>query len=340
MSENISESKHIDKLVIYLFIGAFLLSAGVLAFRITKDASCAEVFFTHDSSDYRAGEAVSFNDNTDGAKEWSWKFGDGTEIEYIKDPTHFYEKAGVYEIRLMVNGFCEKSKEITIAERVIVRDSTKYPVFVLQKTIKVGETLIVNDETENADTWEWRFGDNASVDSEERKAEYVYKEAGLKTVSLIVNGLDEYQMKKKIEVIPIGGKKPRITEIRRTKKRGDNIPGVAPSFDNEKVEEGLDEKKEVSEPLPVPIITERIFGDQLLEIANERVRAQSLGKKYFCGDLDMPIIVNGDPTTFLVFCESIKGKKKLKNLEVELFRGKSPKNCINNIIINYKKGLF
>ncbi|MFT4670036.1 MAG: hypothetical protein ACI9M9_002602 [Flavobacteriaceae bacterium] len=335
MSKNNTESKHIDKLVIYLFIGAFLLSAGVMAFRITKDASCAEVFFTYDSSNFRAGDAVSFNDKTEGAKEWSWEFGDSTEVDYIKDPTHFYKKAGVYEIKLMVNGFCEKSKEITITERVITRDSTKYPVFVLQKTIKVGETLTVKDETENADTWEWRFGDNSSVDSKEISAQYVYAEPGLKTVSLIVNGLDEYQMKKKIEVIPIGGEKSRITEIRKRQKRGWDIPDKAPSSEKEGV---VQERNGGIEPLPVPLITERLFALQLVEIAKERVKPQALGKKYFCGELDMPIYVNTKKTTFLEFCEGIKGKNKLKDLEVELIRGKSPENCIQKMIIKYKRG--
>ncbi len=337
MSKSNNESMHLDKLVIYLFIGAFLISAVSLAFKITKSASCGEVFFNHDSSSstYRAGESIIFSDKTDGAEKWKWEFGDSTEVDNTKDPTHVYKNAGVYEIKLLVNGICKKTESITIKDKRIIRDSTKYPVFTLPATIKVGQTLKVKDETENADTWEWRFGVNASVDSKEKRAEYVYEEAGLRTVSLIVNGLDEYQMRKRIEVIPIGGKKSRITEIGETRERGWDIPDAPPTSE----EEGVAVKKtEDGKPLPVPYINDRLFGLQLLEIAKEKVRPQDLGRKYFCGELDMPIYVNTKKTTFLEFCESIKGKKKLKNLDVVIIRGKIPVNCIESITITYKKG--
>ena len=327
-----NESKHLDKLVIYLFVGAFLISAVTFAFRYMKFAPCEEVFFTVDSSSYRAGELIKFTDETEGAKSWKWEFGDSSEVKTLKRTLHNYEKAGEYQVKLIVNNICEQTKMVTIKEKLIVRDSTRYPVFSLPETIKVGQVLKVKDETENADTWEWRFGDNASVDAKTRKAEYVYEEPGLRSVRLIVNGDDEYIAVKKINVLPLNGKKSRITEIDQPRDKGWNIK-KAPTDAGP----GVEKEKELKKPSAAPYISDRNFIVKMELIADEKIKPQSL-IDYFCGNINLPIVENGDNSTFLVLCENIKGKK-LKKLKVSLNRVKGS-NCITTLTISYKKGLF
>ena len=47
-------------------------------------------------------EIITFNDSSDGyIVNWTWNFDDGT-ISYEKNPTHSYEKIGIYNVTLTV----------------------------------------------------------------------------------------------------------------------------------------------------------------------------------------------------------------------------------------------
>ncbi len=321
---------NLDKWVIYLFLGVFLISAGTFAFRYSKNSSCDEVLFTVEAKEYRAGEMIKFRDNSIGAENWTWEFDDESSGSSQKDPLHIFDKEGEYEVRLLVNGFCERIETVTIKEKLIVLDSTKFPVFELPESIRVGQTLRVKDETENADTWEWRFGENASVDAKTRRAEYVYETSGLKTVRLIVNGDEVHVGNKKINVIPLAGGSKRLVDI-GDRERGWNVkraPSDAGPTSSKK------EGSELSKPKSVPYISERNFETQLLLVASEKIKAQAFSE-YFCGNLNVPIVVKGDQSTFLLLCEKIKGKSiKIKSLELHRVKGS---NCITNLTIDYNR---
>jgi hypothetical protein len=333
MSTERNSSTHIDKWVIYLFIGVFLISAGTWAFRYTKNSSCDEVLFSYEAKEYRAGEMIKFKNNSFDAENWKWEFGDNSAGSSQKEPLHIFEKEGEYQVRLVVNGFCERTESITIKEKVILLDSTKFPVFTIPESIRVGETLSVKDETENADTWEWRFGENATVDANTRRADYVYETSGLKTVRLMVNGDETHVTNKKINVIPLTGETKKIDPI-GDRQGGWNVkqaPSDAGPVVNKK-EEG-----ELSKPKTVPYISERNFEAQLLLVASERIKVQAFSE-YFCGNLNLPIVVDGKSSTFLLLCEKIKGKSiKIKSLSVIRVPGS---NCITNLTIEYKRKLL
>tara|TARA_R110002049_G_scaffold68863_2_gene178357 strand:+ start:14844 stop:15842 length:999 start_codon:yes stop_codon:yes gene_type:complete len=332
MSSGNNIRKSMDSSVIYMFIGVFLISAVTLAFRYSKYAPCDEVLFSTDAREFRAGEMIKFRDKTEGAEIWTWDFGDGTTGSYQKDPLHIFKEEGEYKVRLLVNNTCERIETVVIKEKRVLIDSTKFPVFSLPESITVGETLKVKDETNNADTWEWRFGETASINATSKNAEYVYEEPGLKTVSLVVNGDLNYITKKKINVIPKKGEKVRITEI--------EIPKREPGWNiKSKPSEVVSQKEEAaSKPSVTPYINESNFGLKVLLVSQEKTTPQAFSE-FFCGNINIPIVVNGKNTTFLVFCEKIKGKKiKIKSLN--LFREKGS-NCIKNVTIDYKKsGLF
>ncbi|GAL82636.1 hypothetical protein JCM19274_220 [Algibacter lectus] len=59
---------------------------------------------------------------------------------------------------------------------------------------------------------------------------------------------------------------------------------------------------------------------------------------YFCGDVNKPIVVNGRNTTFLVFCQKIRGKRiNIKRLTI--FRNDGS-NCIKNLNIEYSRKIL
>lgn len=334
MLNNTNSSKHLDKMVIYVFAATFLLSATVFAVKYNKYAPCEEVNFSIETNNFRVGNIIRFQDNTQGAKTWEWHFDDSTSTSSSKTPMHIYKKPGEYKVLLKVNGICEKTELVTIKPKKIVVDSTKFPVFTIPESIVVGDTLKIQDQTQNATTWEWRFGETANVNSTHKNPGYVYSEPGLKTISLIVNGNLNYITKKKINVLP----KPEIEE-----------PTIADVPDNDdawkikhKPMVDLLEIKDKPADAPtekvVPYISEADLQQKLLQLADEKLKPNAF-LDYLCGDINKNIIVNGKSQSFLVFCEKIKGKN-IKFKELNIIRDNGS-NCIKTMTIEWKKkGLF
>ncbi len=337
MSSRDGLSTHIDKLVVYLFIGAFLISASTLAFRYAKYAPCQEVYFEHNAQDTRAGQMVQFKSQSEGAEEWKWDFGDSTALNSDKDPYHIFYKEGEFKVRLLVNNICEKIETVTIKPELILRDPTKIPIFTLPDYVEVGEKLNVIDETANALSWEWRFGETTTVDATTKEAQYSYENPGIKTVTLIVNGDYGYKTHKDITVTSAAKIEDFvIDDIEETPERDKRLelnkaPDTEPVKLSDKPDMGEEPKK------VVPYITEAEFRSKVEQIANEKITAGTLAK-FLCGNINIPVIARGKPTTFLAFCENIKGKK-IRKIKVELFR-EDGSNCITNIAIDYKKSLL
>ena len=73
-------------------------------------------------------------------------------------------------------------------------------------------------------------------------------------------------------------------------------------------------------------------------ISEEKLNANAFSE-YLCGEINKSIVVNGKTTTFLVFCETIKGKN-LKIRDLTVYRDKGS-NCIKTVTINHRKfGIF
>lgn len=331
MSANKNFSNHLDRSVVLMFLGFFLVSAGTVTYQFINQIPCSEVLFSMNAKEYRAGEMIKFQDDSPNAEEWEWVFGDSTEVSTVKNPLHIFDKEGEYKVKLKINKICERIETVVIKEKLIVLDSTKFPVFELPNKIRVGQVLSVKDETDNASTWEWRFGETSRIDADTKRAEYVFKEAGLKTVSLVVNGDVTYIKKKKIEVTPRPEDKTEIVAIEQPKREKNwNIKDAPEISDAPKSASTGSNLK----PNSVPYISEKEFSRKILLVSNEKLNAKAF-TEFFCGDINKNIVVNGKNTTFLVFCEKIEGKK-IKLKELNLFRDKGS-NCIKNVTVEYKK---
>ncbi len=330
MSQKNNILHHVDKSVNYFLIYVIIVSLGITGFKYKMYKPCnGAIFNFNKSTTYSEGDLVKFIDNSKNASSWKWNFGDGSKTVEVREPIHIFKKAGEYKVKLTVNGLCEKEETITIKEKKSVLDPNKFPKFDLPESIVVGETLTISDKTPNASTWEWRFGETASVNSKNRYAKYVYKEPGLKTVSLIVNGNVKYIAKKRINVIPLNEKVTRINPIRKKKTLGWNLPNKPRDYDDNEPE-----KNKASEPKSAPLISNASFKKKLFLVSKKQMNPNQFSP-YFCGDINKKVVVNGKNTTFLVFCESIKGKK-IKIRELSVFR-EDGSNCIKTLTINYKK---
>jgi gliding motility-associated-like protein len=137
------------------------------------------------------------------ADSYLWEFGDGS-ISTAKDPTYTYYEPGIYKIKLTASGMGGIST---------FSDTTR--VYILPNSFfdLAPRFVYVNDEavhyfnlSDNADVFEWDFGDGTT--SDEFNPSHVYKDAGTYDVTLkvwTVNGcFDLYVMENAVFTEPSG----------------------------------------------------------------------------------------------------------------------------------------
>ncbi|AXT53817.1 PKD domain-containing protein [Aquimarina sp. BL5] len=315
---------HMDKSVVLFFIITILVTATVFAFKYVNYTPCEIIELSYSKTEAKVDESIEFEDKTIGALEWKWDFGDSTATDTRRKLFHTYKKPGEYTISLIVNGKCPKIQTITVLEKEEVLDPLKKAKFkILTPKIRVGEKLKVKDNTLNATSWEWNFEDAIGANSKEQNPEYVYNTEGKKTITLIPNGELKYATKQTIEVLP------KIIEVVR---RDETVVREISTIPVDPIGEGsidVDPKEEFK----APFINEKSFKAKLILVSTKKASVNDF-KDYLCGNLDLPIIVNRKRTTFIEFCEKIKGKG-IKIKELELTR--EDNNCIKNIVLKYSK---
>ena len=148
--------------------------------------------FTTNVSEGYAPLTVQFNDNSENAISFNWDFGDGT-TSTDKNPIHTYSTAGIYAVNLTVsneNGAASKLATINVLE---ITPSVP-PVADFTTNVSEGYaplTVQFNDNSENAVSFSWDFGDGAT--STDKNPIHTYSTAGIYTVNLTVsneNGSD------------------------------------------------------------------------------------------------------------------------------------------------------
>ncbi|RPD43296.1 PKD domain-containing protein [Chitinophaga barathri] len=126
-------------------------------------------------------ENLVYTDNTPGASEWKWEFGDGSKSKEQSGYYRFVE-SGTYLVRLTVDNKLQQQFA------VVVKDTVPLP---LTDSIRIsGPTAGVTGmqlrlEAEgDANIFEWSFGETGRVDAKGRNAYYTYRSPGRYTVAL------------------------------------------------------------------------------------------------------------------------------------------------------------
>lgn len=125
-------------------------------------AACKKnsVDFTYSPSAPRAGQAVSFSNQSSTGEEWEWVFGDGV-TSTVRSPIHTFKNPGTYLVVLKV----DKKKSWTVSKQVTVYDTV--PTFLCEDSVFV----IFRDYTFTAQaynpynydvSYEWRVNDSVA----------------------------------------------------------------------------------------------------------------------------------------------------------------------------------
>lgn len=303
----------------------------IMGYKLITYSDCSGTDFMIAEGSLVAGQIVSFKDQTPGAGEWEWNFGDGSAPVMDEEPLHIFKHPGKYRITLQVDGGCTARKEVTIRESEALVNSSQYPTFSMPSTARVGEVITVTDNTEGAEEWQWSFGESMQVDATTKNPTYIFQSSGVKTVALIVNGNERYTTKKRITVFAKPVEKPEFD--------------LAPPEKAELKQEVPDDTVSISEvPLAPPLqpiresrapeISRIGMEDYLLQIAGRKREPESL-QSFCCDGYDTRVRANGEEIVLQLLLQEIQGKKiDIENLDI--IRHKET-GCIDFIKIDYNR---
>jgi len=130
-------------------------------------------------------------DTDNNSLTYIWDFGDGEE-GIGEEVNHVYEKSGVYEVKLTVDdGIGSTCSTDTDTVKVSLDKPPKAVINIEdKKKVCVGEKITFDGTKSLAEsgetlTYKWDFGDGTTAEGE--KTEYVYKEGGAYSVTLVVD---------------------------------------------------------------------------------------------------------------------------------------------------------
>jgi PKD repeat protein len=159
------------------------------------------------------GGNVSFINNSIGGNNFTWIFGDGTNISTVQNPTHTYND-GVYTVKLIVTSSCGSD---TSAKILTIVTLPKANFTAVTKGACAPLTVDFNNNSSaNASTFNWDFVGAMPASSTDKNPTVVYKKAGEYDVRLISTnsaGSDTIILKKYINVndVPTVGFSKKIS---------------------------------------------------------------------------------------------------------------------------------
>lgn len=173
------------------------VSNGVSTSSVSKEIKIYEipqVDFTLDPPSGCYPLPVQFTDNstpgTGQITSWTWDFGDGTQFSDQANPTHSYDSAGTFDVKLTVKNSagCEASSPI----RKVITNKGVTVDFTADKTFTCSAPATVNFAASSSGagniTYEWDYGDGATGTGKNSSHTYTKKGKFGVTLTAVVGG--------------------------------------------------------------------------------------------------------------------------------------------------------
>ncbi|WP_304020552.1 PKD domain-containing protein [Methanospirillum hungatei] len=167
--------------------------------------------FTATPTSGTAPLTVQFTDtSTGGPTMWSWDFGDGTTEGMLANPSHTYQNAGTYTVKLTASSATGGSSTKIREGYITVSSSGSGPTAAFTVDKRSGPkplTVQFTDQSTGGPTmWAWDFGDGGT--SMVASPSYTYQEAGVYTVSLTASNTAGSDTKTEKDYISVTGDIP------------------------------------------------------------------------------------------------------------------------------------
>ncbi len=160
---------------------------------ITAPVVAPVAAFLIENNNMMSPATIRFADQSSNAVSWLWNFGDAASgknnSSAEKNPSHLYAKAGSYRVTLTVKNNAGDTHTVS-DEVVITAPAGATAAFRIENNQMLGPaTIRFADQSSNAVTWLWNFGDAASGaanSSTEKNPTHLYAKPGSYTVTLTV----------------------------------------------------------------------------------------------------------------------------------------------------------
>ena len=335
-----SMKTHFDRNVFVTFLLFFLVGLALLSFRINSTVDCSDIDFEVISNSFTIDDLIEFRSTAISGVQWEWNFGDESGTMFRSNVLHQFKKPGKYTISLLMNGQCVTTKDIAISKRKQLIDPELVPNIILPKYVRVGEEVEFSSDAKFAKSWQWSFGESMIIDGTSKRERYTFKNPGVKTVLLVVNGDRRHEAKKRITVLEAF----RESKKRNTSNRIDPIETVLrQQIIDRPIAVSKKEEKEKKKAEQNSINRIEISEDELhqlfIEYSKRRLDDTSI-REYFCYS-NIPVFnKTGDRFTVSQFFNEIRDVKLELN-SIRLIRDKKI-GCVKSMTVDMKtkKGLF
>ena len=138
-----------------------------------------------------APHTVTFQNSSTGASVLFWDFGDGTPVEAIPNTqstiTHTYLTEGIFNIHITLENYCA---DTTVDKQVTVYGPPAAAGSVTPAMICTGDAVSTNNNSSNANSYEWFWGDGTSTAG--FNATHIYSTGGIYFARLVARRINNF----------------------------------------------------------------------------------------------------------------------------------------------------
>lgn len=124
---------------------------------------------------------VTFTNQSLNATSYIWNFGDATPVDTTTNPSHTYLSSGTYTVTLIAFNSCSSD---TIQQQVTINIQPAVSAAFIINTQPCNFTISITNQTINASSNSWNFGDGTSLDTNVNPS-HTYTAPGVYTITLI-----------------------------------------------------------------------------------------------------------------------------------------------------------
>lgn len=142
------------------------------------------------TADYSATTACHtyptfFTDNSNGAINYTWNFGDGSPENNQPSPEYTYTNAGSYVVEMIVENIFGCTDTTTQTIDVLIQPQAGFT----NNTVCAGQSVAFTDTSVlGPTTWQWNFGDGSTINNDQHPV-HTFSPGGIYDVTLIVGNI-------------------------------------------------------------------------------------------------------------------------------------------------------
>lgn len=301
-----------NKKNIIIAIISVLLLATLIALWLTS-RNTVEVNAKVTPDRLQVGDTLRFEDNSSNTESVVWDFNDGT-ISKSKKGIHVFSTAGMYSIKVTVNKKFKKEFSVLVSPRENSQTTASVDARISAPSqVMALESVLFSAFPNNAKSYEWNFGVNPGVDSNENSPTYTYKKAGSYLVTLTVVDENNHRQQVTHSIIINSNYNPMDQAP---------LPAAAPVVDDSYELANDDIKK---------VLQQIALGNNFNEYYNY------LLKTYMCKNDDVAIVVNNKTTSFYSYCMDLQHKQNNIVIQEVKTNYDSTKRCVVKLDITQSK---